>query len=192
MKFVSKRQGFTLIELLVVIAIIGLLASIVLVSLNSAREKARDAQRIAILNQFQNALELYYTDKGEYPPINAASTYSQADGCGPADRWCDLGILLAPYISSMPQDPLGLQTVYRLFYDADVGDDYQTYGMMIRFEYSGNFQLTVEDNGYYGNPNTGTYYEVGAQPAYCMSNAGYSGTNRRWWGGQTTVCLGGN
>ena len=51
--------GFTLIELLVVIAIIGLLSTIAVVSLNSAREKGRDAKRVADIRQIQTALELY-------------------------------------------------------------------------------------------------------------------------------------
>lgn len=62
-----KKSGFTLIELLVVIAIIGLLASIVLVSLNSARGKARDKRWLADLNQLEKALSLYYDNNGFYP-----------------------------------------------------------------------------------------------------------------------------
>jgi len=62
-----KNRGFTLIELLVVIAIIGLLSSIVLVSLNSARQKARDARRLSDMRQIQLALELYYDSNGAYP-----------------------------------------------------------------------------------------------------------------------------
>ena len=62
-----KERGFTLIELLVVIAIIGILAAVVLVSLNSARQKSRDARRIADIRQIQTALELYYNDNSGYP-----------------------------------------------------------------------------------------------------------------------------
>ncbi|NOY35889.1 MAG: type II secretion system protein [bacterium] len=60
--------GFTLIELLVVIAIIGILSSIVLASLNSARKKGKDARRVADIKQIQLALEMYYDDNnGSYP-----------------------------------------------------------------------------------------------------------------------------
>jgi prepilin-type N-terminal cleavage/methylation domain-containing protein len=62
-----KKSGFTLIELLVVIAIIGLLASIVLVSLNSARAKARDARKIADFSQISIALYMFYDQNGKMP-----------------------------------------------------------------------------------------------------------------------------
>ena len=64
-KFYEK--GFTLIELLVVIAIIGLLSSIVLVSLNAARGKARDAVRKQDLKEIHKALEMYYLNHDQYP-----------------------------------------------------------------------------------------------------------------------------
>ncbi len=71
----SGTKGFTLIELLVVIAIIGVLASIVLASLNSARRKSRDARRITDLKQIQLALELYFDAQGStYPPASATCT----------------------------------------------------------------------------------------------------------------------
>ncbi len=62
-----QTRGFTLIELLVVIAIIGILASIVMVSLASAKAKARDAKRISDIKTIQLALEEYYTDNLSYP-----------------------------------------------------------------------------------------------------------------------------
>lgn len=52
----TQKRGFTLIELLVVIAIIGMLASIVLVSLSTARGRARDARRVSDLKQMLNAI----------------------------------------------------------------------------------------------------------------------------------------
>jgi prepilin-type N-terminal cleavage/methylation domain-containing protein len=57
------KKGFTLIELLVVVSIIGLLASIVVVSLGGAREQSRDAKRQADLRQIQTAQELCYNDR---------------------------------------------------------------------------------------------------------------------------------
>lgn len=71
----SKIKGFTLIELLVVIAIIGLLSSVVLASLNTARMKSRDAKRLSDMHQMQIALELYYNSFGRYPGSDLA-------GCG--------------------------------------------------------------------------------------------------------------
>ncbi len=68
-----NKKGFTLIELLVVIAIIGLLSTIAVVALNSARSKSRDAKRIADVKQIQTALELAFAETNGYP-VAASST----------------------------------------------------------------------------------------------------------------------
>lgn len=62
-----RCRGFTLIELLVVIAIIGILASVVLASLNSARDKAKDTATKAEVKQLKIAIESYFLDNGTYP-----------------------------------------------------------------------------------------------------------------------------
>jgi prepilin-type N-terminal cleavage/methylation domain-containing protein len=63
----KNKKGFTLVELLVVVAIIGILAAVSVVSLNTARARARDSRRVADVRQIQTALELYYNDMGTYP-----------------------------------------------------------------------------------------------------------------------------
>jgi prepilin-type N-terminal cleavage/methylation domain-containing protein len=62
-----SRRGFTLIELLVVIAIIGVLASVIMVSLNSARTKAANATAAQQIREYQKALTLHYAETNSYP-----------------------------------------------------------------------------------------------------------------------------
>ncbi len=95
----SGNKGFTLIELLVVIAIIGVLASIVLASLNTARKKSRDTRRVADMNQAKLALELYYDSNRRYP--STASTEGTA-------------LLVPTFIASWPTDPI-TSTAYTYF-----------------------------------------------------------------------------
>lgn len=93
----AKSTGFTLIELLVVIAIIGVLASVVLASLNTARRKSRDARRIADVKQIQLALELYF---------DACLNYSQ--NIYNASATCGTSGIAPTYIPVVPKDPLSV------------------------------------------------------------------------------------
>jgi len=98
MNNILKNKGFTLIELLVVVSIIGLLASVVMTSLNTARAKARDTKRMQDLHQIKVALEMYFDVNGRYPAITGWA-YSNATS------WDTLQTALAPYIPSLPKDP---------------------------------------------------------------------------------------
>ena len=104
-----KSRAFTLIELLVVIAIIGLLSSVVLASLDTARAKARDAKRFSDLEQVQVALEAYYADHGSYPvQIGSRGWMGTTPGCydNPGDPNAAIpGLVSGGYISALPQDP---------------------------------------------------------------------------------------
>ena len=115
--FNLRQSGFTLIELLVVIAIIGTLASVVLASLNSSREKARNSAKAAQLDAVLKALEIYYIDNGSVPTNEFPGSWANFGGSG--DNTLQ-ELITGNYIPSLPAAPSG---VYYYF-------DYGTYVML--------------------------------------------------------------
>lgn len=102
-----NKKGFTLIELLVVIAIIGLLSTLSVVALSSARTKARDAKRLSDIKQVQTALELYYTDNNTYPIVSEPIALGQANvACleNTSQGW-NTGCDANAYMPIVPHDP---------------------------------------------------------------------------------------
>src|SRR5688572_11933482 len=107
----KTARGFTLIELLVVISIIGILATLVAANLNSARSRARDAQRKSDLKNIETAFRLYYNDKATYPAESSLSWGSAFSSTG------------VTYMQKLPQDPLAPDQTY--LYELDsTGDSF--------------------------------------------------------------------
>lgn len=101
----TNRKGFTLIELLVVIAIIGLLSSVVLASLNTARSRANDAKRLSDIRQVQRALELFATDNNGRYPDTGSVWRSQCPSWGGHAQQSVIPGLVPTYMSQLPADP---------------------------------------------------------------------------------------
>lgn len=118
-----------MIELLVVVAIIGLLSSVVLASLNSARAKTRNTKRRVDLEQVRTALELYANDHNGLYPQSTASFYQGVfatfnkcpGGCTYTGASGYIPNLAPTYIPVLPQDPLSSSPGY--VYRSD-GTDY--------------------------------------------------------------------
>ena len=127
----GRKLGFTLIELLVVIAIIGILASVVLASLNTARQKGRDARRIADLKQIQIALELYFDNNRAYPVTGTYVADLEAIPAGSTNA----------YMSEVPPDPVSL-AAYAYGRCTAVTD----YCLMAVLEDGGNPALDTDDD----------------------------------------------
>lgn len=115
--------------------IIGLISSLILVSLQGARAKARDAQRIQEFSQVQKALEVYFTDKEKYP---AGETGGK---CFPQSA--NLASDLALYLAPLPKEPVSGRFCYTYFSDAD-GSGYK-----IMADLEKNPDLEATDCGVY-------------------------------------------
>lgn len=121
----SNKNAFTLIELLVVISIIGILTSLVMSNMNSARERARDTQRKSDLRNIQTALRLYYNDKGRYP---CSDTSYQIRACGTQAACADVTACLwgnewavgtTVYMNKLPNGPLPDEKYQYTYIDDD-------------------------------------------------------------------------
>jgi type II secretion system protein G len=113
------NHGFTLIELLVVISIIGILTTLLAANLNSARSRARDAQRKSDMRSIGTALRLYYNDWGTYPPNTCGSGgicgCSSTSGVQPTDlcEWGDPWVGGdTTYMQKLTKDPLPNQVYF--------------------------------------------------------------------------------
>lgn len=120
---IKQKLGFTLIELLVVIAIIGILSTLAVVSLNTARERARDAKRVSDIKQMQTSLELYYSDKNGYPAGDAlvlggasATILSENNGFAASGA----GVIYMGQVPSNPT-PNGKNYFYTSYTDSSLG-----------------------------------------------------------------------
>jgi len=107
------KRGFTLIELLVVIAIIGVLSSVVLASLNTARVRARDAKMRSELRQIQVAIQLYYDQYGSMPPNTYPGNY-----CSNQPNFLQ-AVVTAGYLPGNPVSPSAYPYCY---YDYGAGN----------------------------------------------------------------------
>jgi prepilin-type N-terminal cleavage/methylation domain-containing protein len=106
-----KRRAFTLVELLVVIAIIGLLSTVAVISLSSARIKSRNAKRIGDIKQLMTAfnLGLDASSTGTYPSSGGNVYACISSSCyGGWNTYVDVpGVtsFFTPFMTLKPSDP---------------------------------------------------------------------------------------
>lgn len=111
MKNFKKHKGFTLIEILIVIGIIAVLASIVIVAINPARQfaQARNTERTSNVSTILNALGQDLADNdGVFGGVCASTTITASSTDIGTGTGVDLSCLVPTYIpTALPTDPNG-------------------------------------------------------------------------------------
>jgi prepilin-type N-terminal cleavage/methylation domain-containing protein len=176
------QQGLSLVEILIVVAIIGILASLMLISYNSTRQKARDSQRANDLSSVRLAIETWAQfNNGKYPH-NGSATGGCATLADRSQNYLALGdstvhndnitVLIPGYLQELPQDPLFAQNneqTYEYcacelngFTPAQTAEDAYHYELNLTFE--GNPDNLMGGDG----GNDPTRYEIGTS-LECLS-----------------------
>ena len=88
----KNKKGFTLVELLVVIAIIGILSSVAVVNLNSARDKAKEAAVLGMFDQIQKEILLCLADGIELKCVEVGDP--NLNVCGETQNYPDSGVAI--------------------------------------------------------------------------------------------------
>ena len=100
-------SGYTLIEITIIVVVIGILAAVTFVSYGNVQARARDDRRRADIAKITKALELYYSDNGEYPDPTGTSSAISPEWYSSGDvSWDTFATQLNPAIKDMPKDPI--------------------------------------------------------------------------------------
>lgn len=149
-----KQKGFTLVELLVVIAIIGVLATLVLLQLGTARSRARDTKRIADVNQIRTAVEQYFEDNGgHYPTVIDATT-------------------LGRYLVRVPVDPLTSNGYGYAYNPAANPSQYHIWALLEQSAVALNADADLDSTGWSGDAKDGDDTNCATDSTACIYDQG--------------------